>query len=168
MSDQQQKKRTARGMSTRPRHVYDEYQDRWEKILHDEAGKLFFHDIPWPVLKEQVNDLSTVTEENITRFLMHPTLPKSRDNVKNRLHIELRRWHPDKFEAFVRRKVHEVSQEDAKKGSNRVTRCIYTLLGTCSSDWVSGSHGLWLDNRLTSAHAARDTCSLVTYRDDQR
>lgn len=105
----------------------DTYDRRWVELLKSKSVNLGFGDVPWPV--QGRIDVSRVTAETISAFLF----PSSSDDGKGRtrkevLREEMLRFHPDKFEGRVMRRVRSEDKEAVREGANAVARAVMYLM----------------------------------------
>lgn len=113
----------------RKRHVdaRETYDRRWVELLNSKSVDLGFGDVPWPVQGRL--DVSQVTPETISAFLF----PSSSDDGMGRtrkevLREEMLRFHPDKFEGRVMRRVRPEDRDAVREGANAVARAVMGLM----------------------------------------
>ncbi|KAJ7099572.1 hypothetical protein B0H15DRAFT_1018789 [Mycena belliarum] len=132
-------------------YAREEYHSKWKELLaapgESESVKplLTFSDIPWPIASahRQKKDASAVspislddlTTEAIAAFLVPSTPPGPVINVDDRKHRKdkLRetflRFHPDKFEGRLLKRVRQSDQEHVREAIGVVVRALNTLMG---------------------------------------
>ena len=109
------------------------YQRRWIELLESrsESADLGFGDIPWPV-RGGAPDISQLTTEVISAFLFeeHEGLDEAERAKmrKEELRGTMLRFHPDKFEGRVVRRVRHEEREAVREGANAVTRAVSALM----------------------------------------
>ncbi|KAL5514448.1 hypothetical protein ACEPAG_2536 [Sanghuangporus baumii] len=106
------------------------YDREWNKL--SEKDVLFFHSIPWPLLKQPTGDVqlrkegeSVIEEAQVTAFVTHPTLLKhlnlsDRDLAKQLL----RRYHTDRFANGVLVKVPDGHKAGVRKAADDVASAL--------------------------------------------
>ncbi|KAI0343506.1 hypothetical protein BDW22DRAFT_1178500 [Trametopsis cervina] len=129
------------------------YEARWKAFMdpsQDVEYDLSFDDIPWPILVTEIGpvadtkgkgkarlELEDVTAEGIAAFLLPGGKPvestsTDKDVVKKERRDKLRetmlRFHPDKFEGRIMRRVRDKDKEVVRDAVGRVTRAINDLL----------------------------------------
>ena len=115
----------------------ERYEAVWKDLLAGTIdGDLRFQDIPWPVYITDI-DVDTLTVDTVSSFLLPDGRPfgcsaSDKDTIKKERRDKLRetmlRFHPDKFEGRVMRKVRESDQERVRECVGKVARIINDLL----------------------------------------
>ncbi|OAX42790.1 hypothetical protein K503DRAFT_682556 [Rhizopogon vinicolor AM-OR11-026] len=133
-----------------------EYDRRWKDLLDPNAQRhsLSFGDIPWPLFAPTTHsdaaDLDTFsialehfTATAISAFLIpvsanlalaqdagasRPTFIHEKKEKKEKLREAMLRFHPDKFEGRVMRKVVETDKDRVREAVGQVARVINTLM----------------------------------------
>ena len=118
------------------------YDTRWKDLLgpsQNIEGLLRFTDIPWPVLPPDLSSrhtrelaLSDFTIEAISGFLLGQEDAESeagRKERKDKLRETMLRFHPDKFEGRILRRVLESERDTVKEAVGVVVRSLNTLMG---------------------------------------
>jgi hypothetical protein len=113
------------------------YQSRWTELLGSvsESADLGFGDIPWPV-RGGAPDISRLTVEAISGFLFEGQKEQEVDEAgqarmrKEELRGTMLRFHPDKFEGRVVRRVRDGDREAVREGANAVTRAVAALMAS--------------------------------------
>jgi hypothetical protein len=134
-----------------------EYERRWKDLLDPNArhdSLLSFGDIPWPLFPPMTcpaatdSDSPSITLEHFTAtaistFLIPvsanfalaqvagfplPTSGLEKKEKKEKLREAMLRFHPDKFEGRVMRKVIETDQDRVREAVGQVARAINTLM----------------------------------------
>ena len=106
---------------------------------------LIFGDIPWPIYEAQSSakrpaaglTLEVITVDAIARFILSgpPTAqgPASeateKKDRKERLRETMLRFHPDKFEGRLMKRVKEGDQVKVREAVGQVVRALNTLMG---------------------------------------
>ena len=84
---------------------FERYTMQWARLSgykHKPPSSLLtFSQIPWPVFDPPPRQPSDITPDRIEQFLFHPDRPVLGETKRIRMD-ELRRWHPDKFEANIK------------------------------------------------------------------
>lgn len=110
--------------------MYSIYFSRWDAIKGMKSttpGTLAFYQLPWPILSSIAISADAITEEGVRRFYCPPgEVGIARDRTK--LRLELRRWHPDKFNGLVLPKVSEAEKKTVSAAATCVFRSINSIL----------------------------------------
>ncbi|KAI0705301.1 hypothetical protein C8T65DRAFT_708968 [Cerioporus squamosus] len=124
------------------------YDTRWKAILATasvttEDEMLRFQDIPWPIITSVVSlrddkparvRIEDLTAEAISAFLLPPsehdapTADFSKER-KEKLRETMLRFHPDKFEGRIMKRVREKDRERVKEAVGTVARTVNSLMG---------------------------------------
>ena len=118
------------------------YDTRWRALLEpseNSGGSLRFPDIPWPVLPPDLSSrrtkelaLDDLTVEAISSFLLVQGNSESEAGKKERkdkLRETMLRFHPDKFEGRILKRVVESERETVMEAVGIVVRSVNTLMG---------------------------------------
>ncbi|RPD58142.1 hypothetical protein L226DRAFT_554139 [Lentinus tigrinus ALCF2SS1-7] len=125
------------------------YDTRWKALLAPAAASatsgevlLRFEDVPWPVMASAISlrddtarvRIEDLTVEAISLFLIPPSEhgTPSADPSKERkekLRETMLRFHPDKFEGRIMKRVREKDRERVKEAVGIVARTVNTLMG---------------------------------------
>ncbi|KAG1781938.1 hypothetical protein EV702DRAFT_495264 [Suillus placidus] len=151
----QQKKRERE--SQREENARAEYDRKWKDLLDPNArhaSSLSFRDIPWPLFVPMthsdtaLSDSSSITLEHFTAtaisaFLIPistisalaqdvgvslPTHDRDKKEKKDKLRETMLRFHPDKFEGRVMRKIIETDKDRVREAVGQVARVLNTLM----------------------------------------
>lgn len=105
----------------------DTYDRHWVELLNSKSVDLGFGDIPWPV--QGWMDSSQVTAETISAFLFPSGSNDGRGRTRKEvLREEMLRFHPDKFEGRVMRRVRSEDRDSVREGANAVARAVMRLM----------------------------------------
>ncbi|KAK7683114.1 hypothetical protein QCA50_013787 [Cerrena zonata] len=109
--------------------IFEDHERRW-KVL-PQADSLGWGSIPWPSLKtvRGVDDLNPTT---INAYIRNDNWPSDK-TLKERVREQIRRWHPDRFETNVLRKVREADRERVKLAAGVVARTLNDISKTIPS-----------------------------------
>lgn len=138
-----------RGEKEKRRHkeARESYEQRWKDLVAEgpDGGPLTFADIPWPIYEAQLPakrpatglSLELLTPEAIAGFILSappatqgPTSDATeKKDRKERLRETMLRFHPDKFEGRLMRRVKEGSQPKVREAVGQVVRALNTLMG---------------------------------------
>ncbi|KAJ6611275.1 hypothetical protein B0H10DRAFT_2165863 [Mycena sp. CBHHK59/15] len=138
-------------------YAREEYHLRWKALLaspsDDDSRQslLSFNDIPWPIVSahRQKADkkatsksnppltilLEDLTADAIASFLVPPTsgtssiAEKDKKDRKDKLRETFLRFHPDKFEGRLMKRVRESDQETVRQAIGVVVRALNALMG---------------------------------------
>ena len=119
------------------------YETRWKALLAPapahEDETLRFGDIPWPIMPGMISPTnagrdSTALEHftvDAVRTFLFPVDGRDGDGAKDRkekLRETMLRFHPDKFEGRLMKRVHPDHQEGVKEAVGAVVRALNTLM----------------------------------------
>lgn len=95
--------------------------------------------MPWPVFEAQSTSKRRLTNEDltldaITSFVLPRSLPgtsteEAKKYRKDRLRETMLRFHPDKFEGRIMKRVREKDRDQVLDAVGRVARALNTLMG---------------------------------------
>ncbi|TRM69099.1 hypothetical protein BD626DRAFT_472923 [Schizophyllum amplum] len=131
----------------------ERYEKRWNELLaepNEAAASLMFADIPWPVLaayRHEAKDhegspltVEDLTLDSISAFLLPVSAPapanaadtsveeSRKKERKERLRASYLRFHPDKFEGRLMKRIRPEHQEEVKSAVGAVVRALNTLM----------------------------------------
>jgi hypothetical protein len=110
------------------RRQFEEYELKWEELKSGrELPPLCFDILPWPVLGSSARRPSDITLQRVEEFVYHPLRrgveSKSR---RDRVRMEILKWHPDKFNAKVLKQVIDAAQ--VTEGAGLVARYLTQIM----------------------------------------
>ncbi|EMD31930.1 hypothetical protein CERSUDRAFT_37398, partial [Gelatoporia subvermispora B] len=98
----------------------------WPRLQAMEA--LTWDAFPWPVFKKP-DTPEDLTTSAISAYVLSPHHPSDAQKApKDRIKDHIKRWHPDRFETKLLRKVREDERERVKEGAGLVARNLNELL----------------------------------------
>ncbi|EPQ55104.1 hypothetical protein GLOTRDRAFT_76404 [Gloeophyllum trabeum ATCC 11539] len=127
----------------RTEEARERYEAGWKTLLSSKANEaapeLAFADIPWPVSvpRKHALSLDDISRDCISSFLFSTLQPDadgkeaSGDTLKTRKEIvreTLLRFHPDKFEGRVLRRVKDADKDTVREAVGRVARALNELM----------------------------------------
>ncbi|KAL1723680.1 hypothetical protein EV715DRAFT_245148 [Schizophyllum commune] len=153
-AEEERRLRRAHKDAMRFAEARERYDERWKELLAEQstdAALLTFADIPWPVLtahrhhgkddKDPRLSVDDLTLDSISAFLLPASKPSKAENTnadaleearkkerKERLRASYLRFHPDKFEGRLMKRVHPDHQEGVKEAVGAVVRALNTLM----------------------------------------
>ncbi|KAF7979003.1 hypothetical protein HWV62_43961 [Athelia sp. TMB] len=131
----------------RQKEARESYEQRWKDLIAEgvDGPPLIFSDIPWPIYEAQSSAkrptaglaLNVITVDAIARFILSgpPTAQgltsdaTEKKDRKERLRETMLRFHPDKFEGRLMRRVKEDEQVKVREAVGQVVRALNTLMG---------------------------------------
>lgn len=130
----------------RRKEARESYERRWKdlSIERADARHLKFEDIPWPIYAAHVKQrtptalaLEALTADAIATFIFRdaslakgPTSDATeKKERKERLRETMLRFHPDKFEGRLMKRVRESDQTRVREAVGQVVRALNTLMG---------------------------------------
>jgi hypothetical protein len=110
------------------RRQFEEYDGKWQELKDGgDLPLLRFDILPWPVLGSAVTGPSDITLQRIQEFVYHPLRrgmeSKSR---RDRVRMEILKWHPDKFNAKILGKV--IDPDQVAEGAGLVARFLTQIM----------------------------------------
>jgi hypothetical protein len=109
-------------------HWLARYDDAWNTLKNDNIvipHLINFVQIPWPVLAH-ITRPDQITYAAVEKFVFHPLRdPKS---PKDRLRVEMLRWHPDKFNGKVLSHVMADQIDVVREASGHVARILTQMM----------------------------------------
>lgn len=111
----------------------ERYETLWKDLLAGKVDReLRVQDVPWPVLVTDIS-VDTLSVEAVSSFLLSDSRPADSDGDtkkerKDKLRETMLRFHPDKFEGRVLRRVHEADRERVRECAGKVARVVNELL----------------------------------------
>ncbi|KAF8872733.1 hypothetical protein BD779DRAFT_1452527 [Infundibulicybe gibba] len=105
------------------------YDAKWEALKGpDELPPLYFKQLPWPILAD-INTADEITLQAMKTFIFHPErLSPIGKSPKERLRLELLKWHPDKFNAKILGRIAQEQQAHVQEAAGRVARFLNEML----------------------------------------
>ncbi|KAG1861994.1 hypothetical protein C8R48DRAFT_603836 [Suillus tomentosus] len=157
VAEERRKQKKRERESQREENARAEYDRKWKDLLDPNArhgSSLSFGDIPWPLFVSMMHsdtahsDSSSITLEHFTTtaisaFLIPvstisalaqdvgvslPTHDRDKKEKKEKLRETMLRFHPDKFEGRVMRKVIETDKDRVREAVGQVARVLNTLM----------------------------------------
>ncbi|KAH7927444.1 hypothetical protein BV22DRAFT_274774 [Leucogyrophana mollusca] len=133
----------------RDQEYREEYDRRWKELLQASAQDihtLAFEDIPWPLAVAHASLITVehLTPEAISAFLIPTpitsaptrdtgiTVPTDDSQIKEKkekLRETMLRFHPDKFEGRLMRRVVDRDKDRVKEAVGQIARALNTLMG---------------------------------------
>ncbi|KAG1772175.1 hypothetical protein EDD22DRAFT_862080 [Suillus occidentalis] len=156
-AEERRKQKKRERESQREENARAEYDRKWKDLLDPNtrhASSLSFGDIPWPLFVPMTHsdtahsDPSSITLEHFTAtaisaFLIPistisalaqdvgvslPTHDRDKKEKKEKLRETMLRFHPDKFEGRVMRKIIETDKDRVREAVGQVARVLNTLM----------------------------------------
>ncbi|KAJ7686513.1 hypothetical protein B0H17DRAFT_1204192 [Mycena rosella] len=127
-------------------YAREEYQLRWRQLENATQSLLSFSDIPWPIVSAHRQkpekkgsskadppptvSLEDLTVDAIAAFLVPsaPSGPEDKKARKDKLRETILRFHPDKFEGRLLKRVCERDQQNVREAIGIVVRALNTLM----------------------------------------
>ncbi|KAF8876850.1 hypothetical protein BD779DRAFT_1559383 [Infundibulicybe gibba] len=108
-------------------HKTEKLTTKLERQINE--GTLRWNMFPWPMLDEPSN-LEDITLVLVSEYVHSPLYPDQDKSVKERVRDQLKRWHPDRFDAPFLHKVRTVEREEVRAGAGLVTRHLTCILSS--------------------------------------
>ncbi|KAG6909003.1 hypothetical protein DXG01_002389 [Tephrocybe rancida] len=104
------------------------HERQWNVLLSPIATNLQWGSIPWPMFTSPKSP-ADITLAAVTTYLRPPVHPREKDEPqKDRLRLQIRRWHPDGFETKCLPRVVESDRQKVKEGVGAVFRSLTDIL----------------------------------------
>lgn len=111
------------------------YERKWE-LLKGDTEVIFFQQVPWPILIDLLHP-DQLDISDIRNFITHEAylrLPGMENKLlRERIKIEMLRWHPDRFDARVLPKVEPTHRQAVKATADKVIRMLTHLMRDVSA-----------------------------------
>lgn len=106
------------------------YEAKWAELrANSSLSSIDFRELPWPILELRCFTPEEITQEGIRTFLFHALRPFAPEkSAKDRVKLEVSRFHPDKFNNYVLPKVREDQRDLAEALAGAIVRVLTTLL----------------------------------------
>jgi len=114
--------------------LWQQYEQKWDQ-LRDKEHIHWMH-IPWPMIKRP-SEPEDINVNGIGAFVLSPHHSQDKSD-KDRLKEQLRRWHPDRFETKVLKRVVEGEKDRVRQGAKQVAISLNTLMERKSNANVFG------------------------------
>ncbi|KAG1878072.1 hypothetical protein DFJ58DRAFT_712690 [Suillus subalutaceus] len=104
--------------------------DLWQELkLSQKLTSVMLFEMPWPTFQQGCASPDDISRRNVEEFIFHPLRPgmetKSR---KDRLKVEILRFHPDKFNSSIVRKLRECDREKASEIAGALARILTNMM----------------------------------------
>ncbi|KAG2747091.1 hypothetical protein P692DRAFT_201683254, partial [Suillus brevipes Sb2] len=106
------------------------YDAKWQELkLSNTLTSVMLCEMPWPIFQQGCSSPDDISHRSMEEFIFHPLHPgmelKSR---KDRLKIEILRFHPDKFNSNIARKLRECDRERAVEIAGALARMLTHMM----------------------------------------
>ncbi|KAG1767409.1 hypothetical protein EDD22DRAFT_799291 [Suillus occidentalis] len=107
------------------------YDAKWQELrLSKTLTSVMLCEMPWPIFQQGCTSPDDISQRSMEEFIFHPLRPgmelKSR---KDRLKVEILRFHPDKFNSNIARKLRECDREMAIEIAGALARMLTHMMG---------------------------------------
>lgn len=140
--NEEREKRKSEKDKRRFRAAREDYDQAWRDLLAEgsESRPLKFEDIPWPIFAARGKGVSVeeFKADDIAAFILcdpggtaGPTMEEIalKKDRKEKLRDTMLRFHPDKFEGRIMRRVKESDKDKVRDGVGQVARALNALMG---------------------------------------
>jgi hypothetical protein len=110
------------------RRQFEEYEGKWIELKGGrQLPPLCFNILPWPILGCIATQPSDITRQRVEEFVYH-SLRSGMESKgrRDRVRMEMLKWHPDKFDAKVLGKV--IDADQVAEGAGLVARYLTQLM----------------------------------------
>ena len=106
--------------------LFAEHDRQWTRVkMLDNLG---WDCLPWPVFRKPT-ELEGLTSVAICAYVLSPHHPTGKSKAaRDRVKDHLKRWHPDRFEAKLLRKIRAEEREKVQEGAGLVARNLSEML----------------------------------------
>ncbi|KAG1890989.1 hypothetical protein F4604DRAFT_1567665 [Suillus subluteus] len=106
------------------------YDAKWQELkLSQKLTSVMLFEMPWPTFQQGCASPDDISRCSVEEFIFHPLRPgmetKSR---KDRLKVEILRFHPDKFNSNIVRKLRECDREKASEIAGALARILTNMM----------------------------------------
>ncbi|KAG1778141.1 hypothetical protein EV702DRAFT_1097223 [Suillus placidus] len=106
------------------------YDAKWQELkLSKTLTSVMLCEMPWPLFQQGCTSPDDISRRSMELFIFHPLRPgmeiKSR---KDRLKAEILRFHPDKFNSHIVRKLRECDREKAIEIAGALARMLTDMM----------------------------------------
>ncbi|KIK35607.1 hypothetical protein CY34DRAFT_95790 [Suillus luteus UH-Slu-Lm8-n1] len=106
------------------------YDAKWQELkLSKTLTSVMLCEMPWPIFQQSCTSPDNISRRSMEEFIFHPLRPgmelKSR---KDRLKVEILRFHPDKFNSNIVRKLRECDREKAIEIAGELARMLTHMM----------------------------------------
>lgn len=106
------------------------YEAKWAELKTNHTlSSIDVRELPWPSLALKHFTVQEFTREDVLSFVFHPLRPyPMQKSAKDRVKVEVLRFHPDKFDALVLPKVREEQRALAQELAGAAVRALTTIM----------------------------------------
>ena len=106
--------------------LFAEHDRQWSRLKTlDDLGWDHF---PWPMFKKPTEP-EELTSVGISSYVLSPYHPTDKSKAsRDRVRDHIKKWHPDRFETKLLRKVREEEREKVREGAGLVARNLNEML----------------------------------------
>ncbi|KAG0697083.1 hypothetical protein DFH29DRAFT_812212 [Suillus ampliporus] len=106
------------------------YNAKWEELRKSKTlTSVMLCEMPWPIFQQGCTSPDDITRRSMEEFIFHPLRPGSNiKSRKDRLKAEVLRFHPDKFNSHIVRKLRECDREKAIEIAGEVARILTNMM----------------------------------------
>jgi hypothetical protein len=110
------------------RRQFEEYDAKWIELKDGrQLPPLRFDILPWPILGCAATQPSDITRQRVEEFVCHPLRRGAESKSRrDRVRMEILKWHPDKFDAKVLGKV--INPAQVAEGAGLVARFLTQIM----------------------------------------
>ncbi|KAG1744280.1 hypothetical protein EDB19DRAFT_1894609 [Suillus lakei] len=106
------------------------YDAKWQELKQSKKlTSVMLCEMPWPIIQQGCTSPDDISRRSVEEFIFHPLRfgmeIKSR---KDRLKVEMLRFHPDKFNSHIVRKLRECDREKAIEIAGTVARVLTDMM----------------------------------------
>ncbi|KAJ6608294.1 hypothetical protein B0H10DRAFT_1816148 [Mycena sp. CBHHK59/15] len=116
--------------------TYQLHEQQWAKM--SSHSEVTWDMLPWPMLRKPGSP-EEITSGAVDAYILSPHYPDPDKSTKDRVRLQLRRWHEDHFNQKVLSKVSDRDKERVKQAAGTVTRNLNSLLERANESKKSAS-----------------------------
>ncbi|KAG1882598.1 hypothetical protein F4604DRAFT_1576851 [Suillus subluteus] len=110
--------------------LFQLYDAKWQELkLSQKLTSVMLFEMPWPTFQQGCASPDDISRRSVEEFIFHPLRPgmetKSR---KDRLKVEILRFHPDKFNSNIVGKLRECDREKASEIAGALARILTNMM----------------------------------------
>jgi len=106
------------------------YDAKWEELKKSKTlTSVMLCEMPWPIFAQGCTSPDEISRRSIEEFIFHPLrIGMETKSRKDRLRVEMLRFHPDKFDSHIVSKLRESDREMAIKIAGAVARILTGMM----------------------------------------
>ncbi|KAG1762836.1 hypothetical protein EDD22DRAFT_979639 [Suillus occidentalis] len=106
------------------------YDAKWQELkLSKNLTSVMLCEMPWPIFQQGCTSPDDISRRSMEEFIFHPLRPRMElKSRKDRLKVEILRFHPDKFNSNIVHKLRECDREKAIEIAGELARMLTHMM----------------------------------------